>query len=120
MKVLVVEDDQSVRETLGMVLEAFGHQPSLTADADEAIESLEREWPDAMLLDLTLGAMTGEDVYRRINSHFGRVPPVVILSAMPQGENRARELPGAWFLAKPYTIEELMEVLQTVSAQRAA
>ncbi len=120
MRVLVVEDDTSVRETLGMVLEAYEHQPTLVDCGEKAIVTLENEWPDVMLLDLTLQGMSGEDVYKQIMNRFGRVPPTVVLSAVQHGEVRARHLPGAYFLAKPYTIEELAEILVQASASRGA
>jgi DNA-binding response OmpR family regulator len=121
MRVLVVEDDTSVRETLGMVLEAYQHQPILVDSGEQALEQLKKEWPDVMLLDLTLQGMSGEDVYQQIMAQFGRVPPTVVLSAVQHGEARARHLPGAWFLAKPYTIEELADILvEAVSSQGAA
>ena len=111
MRVLVIEDDSSVRETLGMVLEAYQHQPDLVESGQEAIEYLKGAWPDVMLLDLTLQGMTGEEVFEQIVAEFGRVPPTVVLSAAHQGESRARHLPGTFFLAKPYTIEQLEDIL---------
>ncbi len=120
MKVLVVEDDLSVRETLGMVLEACEHQPDLIEGGDQALEYLMNNWPDVMLLDLTLPGMTGEEVYHRIHERFGRVPPTVVLSAAQEGASRARSMPGTWFLAKPYTIEQLTDALEIAGARGAA
>lgn len=113
MRVLVVEDDSAVRETLGMVLEAFQHQPILVKNGNEAIDYLKTNWPDALLLDLTLeGGATGEEVFQQIQTVFGRVPPTIVLSAVQHAETRAQKLPGALFLAKPYTIEELADILE--------
>ncbi len=121
MKVLVVEDDPSVRETLGMVLNAYNHEADLVDDGEQALNYLEGAWPDVMLLDLTLPGMSGEEVYQAIQKKFGRVPPTVILSAAQQGAARARSLAGTWFLAKPYTIEQLADILYAAaSAQGAA
>jgi DNA-binding response OmpR family regulator len=120
MRVLVIEDDASVRETLGMVLEAYQHKPSLVESGEEAIRFLKTEWPDVMLLDLTLQGMTGEEVYERIRAEFGRVPPTVVLSAAQQGASRARHLPGTFFLAKPYTIEQLEDILSIAANSAAA
>lgn len=118
MRILVVEDDPSIRETLGMVLEAYNHQADLIEKGEWVIEYLSKQWPDVMLLDLTLQGMSGEDVYQLIQNHFGKVPPTVVLSAAQQGESRAKHLPGAMFLGKPYTIEELADIIQ-VAAERA-
>ena len=116
MKVLVVEDDFSVRETLGMVLEAYHHEPLLVRDGEEAIKRLTQVWPDVMLLDLSLPGMSGEEVYTKIQNQFHRLPPTVVLSAVQQGADRARFMPGTWFLAKPYTIDQLAEILLEAAA----
>ncbi len=114
MKILVVEDDRAVRETLGLVLESYEHEVVLVSSGEEAITQLARDWPDLLLLDLSLVNMTGEEVYARIRQRFGRIPPTVVLSAVQHGEDRARSLPGVQFLAKPYTIDELLETVQRV------
>jgi two-component system nitrogen regulation response regulator NtrX len=120
MKVLVVEDDPSILETLGLVLEAYNHHADLVARGEEVVEYLKKQWPDVMLLDLTLQGMSGEEVYHSILTHFGRVPPTVVLSAVQQGELRAKHLPGAWFLSKPYTIEQLASIIDQAAARGAA
>jgi DNA-binding response OmpR family regulator len=112
MKILVIEDDRSVRETLGIVLESYELEAELVPDGESALQKLSRQWPDVMLLDLTLEGMSGEEVYQKILNRFGRVPPTVVLSAAQQGEVRASHLPGARFLAKPYTLEQLIAVLR--------
>ena len=120
MKVLVVEDDLSVRETLGMVLEACDHQADLVESGEQALEYLKKNWPEVMLLDLTLAGVTGEEVYQRIFQRFGRVPPTVVLSAAQEGASRASAMPGTRFLAKPYTIEQLTAVLAEAAGSRGA
>lgn len=121
MKVLVIEDDVAVRETLGMVLEAFEFEPILVENGDQAIASLRERWPDAVLLDLTLEDTTGEQVFEQIRNEFGKTPPTVVLSAVQHGETRAQQMPGALYLAKPYTIEDLVALLeQVVALQKGA
>jgi DNA-binding response OmpR family regulator len=120
LNVLVVEDDASVRETLGMVLEAYQYNPILVDSGRKAFEFLAHSWPDVMLLDLTLQEMSGEDVYREIENRFGKVPPTIVLSAVQHGDVRASHLPGARFLAKPYTIEDLADIISEAAASRAA
>lgn len=120
MRILVIEDDQSVRETLGLVLEACNYEADLVDGWERAEQYLSGTWPDAMLLDLTLAGMTGEEVFERIQSRFGRVPPTVVLSAAQEGASRASTMPGAWFLAKPYTIEQLTTILSEAARSRGA
>lgn len=121
MKILVVEDDVAVRETLGMVLEAFQHEPILVENGDQAIENLKKTWPDALLLDLTLEETTGEQVYEQIRNEFGKLPPTIVLSAVQHGESRVQQMDGALYLAKPYTIDDLAAILQeAVGSSRGA
>jgi DNA-binding response OmpR family regulator len=120
MKVLVVEDDASIRETLGMVLEACGFSADLVEDGELALEYLGRNWPDVMLLDLTLPGITGEEVFREIGKRFNRVPPTVVISAAQEGLARAAALQGAYYLAKPYTIEQLDELIRAAARPSAA
>lgn len=116
MRVLVVEDDPSIRETLGIVLEAYHHLADLVESGERALEYLDHQWPDVMLLDLTLQGMSGEQVYEKILTIFGHVPPTVVLSAAQHAENRAKNLVGACFLSKPYTIEQLVEAIEIAAA----
>jgi len=119
LKVLVVEDDRAVRETLGLVLESYQHEVELVDGGQAALEALSKTWPDALLLDLTLEGMTGEEIYREIVARFGIAPPTVVLSAVQHGENRVRRMPGARFLAKPYTLDQLIEALhEAVQGQK--
>jgi DNA-binding response OmpR family regulator len=120
MRVLVVEDDRSVRETLGIVLDSYGVQAELAESGQTALDYLAKSWPDVMLLDLTLEEMSGEELYEKIHARFQQVPPTVVLSAAQQGENRTRKMHGARFLAKPYTLEQLIQVLREAAARRVA
>src|SRR4051812_35036230 len=88
MRVLVVEDDASIRETLGMVLESYHHEPILKSSGELALAFLKEDWPDVMLLDLTLQGMSGEEVYHQIQLQFGRVPPTLVISGAYEGAIR--------------------------------
>jgi DNA-binding response OmpR family regulator len=120
MKVLVVEDDKSIRETLGLVLDSYELEPHLVESGEAALRALEASWPDVILLDLTLEDMTGEDFYRRMSQRFGHVPPTVVLSAVPRGEDRVKHMAGARFLAKPYTLDQLIDVLRDAAGHSTA
>jgi DNA-binding response OmpR family regulator len=117
MRILVVEDDAMVRETLGMVLESLEYQVDLAETLEEALAFLRRSWPDALLLDLCLGSMPGERVHSEIFRAFGKAPPTLVLSASHQLERRAKSLVGAHFLAKPYSLEDLTRSIEAVVSE---
>ncbi len=119
MHILVVEDDRSIRETIGIVLEAYHHHAELVADSRETLAALEPSagrWPDVLILDLKLAMESGEEVHERIRARFGRVPPTVVISAAQEGARRASRIPGAKFLSKPYTIDQLLECIEEAAS----
>lgn len=118
MRVLVVEDDLSIRETLAIVLEAYDHQADLVESGEKALEHLHEAWPDVMLLDLTLQGMSGEELYQAILTRYGRVPPTVVLSGVQQGAVRAQKMPGVLFLSKPYTLNALANMINLAVTQK--
>lgn len=120
MRVLVIEDDRSVRETLGIVLESYNCQVDLVDGGERALEFLQTQWPDVVLLDLTLEGMSGEEVYAKIRETFGKTPPTVVISAVQHGEKRVSHMAGVRFLAKPYSLDQLMNVLREATASSSA
>lgn len=120
MRILVVEDDRAVRETLGIVLESYHYQADLAEKASCALQYLERTWPDLMLLDLRLDGMSGEELYQKIREQFGSVPPTVVISAVQHGEEKIRNMPGVRFLSKPYTLDDLIGLVEEMSVNRGA
>jgi DNA-binding response OmpR family regulator len=120
MSILVVEDDASIRETLGMVLEAYNYEAVLLDTGDKVMAYLRKEWPDLMLLDLNLQDTSGEEVYANIMAEFGRVPPTIVLSAVQSGALSIQKMAGAIFMSKPYGIEQLLEVIEKSIKTRGA
>jgi len=120
VSILVVEDDASIRETLGMVLEAYHYDAVLVDSGEKVMAYLRTDWPDLMLLDLNLQDTSGQEIYANIMAEFGRVPPTVVLSAVQSGALSIRKMTGAIFMSKPYGIEELVEVIEKNLKTRGA
>ena len=82
--ILVVDDEQDVREFLCELLEDQGYTVSLAVDGHEALEKIKQEKPDLILLDLLMPKETGTDLYRRIHQkkEFEDVP-VIVISGLP-------------------------------------
>src|SRR5947199_6596835 len=81
MKILVVDDERAVRESLRRALELEGYDIELAADGVEAVERLEQNGePDAVILDVLMPGLDGLEVCRRIRNHGSRVP-VLMLTA---------------------------------------
>ena len=78
-KVLVVEDEQSLREALVFFLEKEGHQVSVAADGEEAIRVFESAGADIILLDLMLPKIDGNQVCKQIRQSSN--VPIIMLTA---------------------------------------
>lgn len=92
MRILVVEDQDSIRRMIEALVQARGYQVTAVSSGAKAIDVAMTDPPDIVLLDLNLpGQYDGFDVCQRLRSDPGtRLVPVVIISAMDDDESRAR------------------------------
>lgn len=110
--VLIVDDDDALREGLAEALSDLGHTPRLAASGREGLAALDGE-VDVVLLDLRMpGAMDGIEVLRRIQARTD-APPVVVLTAFASAANtiEAMRLGAFDHLSKPIGRAELKDLL---------
>ncbi len=124
-RVLVVEDEPDMNNLLADVLTAFGFAPVQATDAEQALDVLQRERPDAILLDLMLPGISGYELCRRLKTdRRTRTIPVLILTALDRDpDRRTAYMAGADdFLTKPFAPDTLVERLRacTEAVRRAA
>jgi two-component system response regulator MprA len=110
MKILVVDDERAVRESLRRALELEGYEIELAGDGSEALYRLEaNEEPDAMILDVLMPGVDGLEVCRRIRGSGSRLP-VLMLTARTEVEDRVAGLDAGAddYVTKPFALEELL------------
>ena len=110
MKILVVDDERAVRESLRRALELEGYEIELAADGREALERLEADsQPDALVLDVLMPGVDGLEVCRRLRRAGSRLP-VLMLTARDAVENRVAGLDAGAddYVTKPFALEELL------------
>ncbi len=110
MKILVVDDERAVRESLRRALELEGYEIELAEDGRQALERLAREdQPDAVILDVLMPGVDGLEVCRTLRSQGSRLP-VLMLTARTQVEDRVEGLDAGAddYLTKPFALEELL------------
>jgi two-component system response regulator MprA len=110
MKILVVDDERAVRESLRRALELEGYEIELAADGNEALDRLESaSEPDAMILDLLMPGVDGLEVCRRLRVTGSKLP-VLMLTARTEIENRVAGLDAGAddYVTKPFALEELL------------
>jgi CheY-like chemotaxis protein len=120
MKILVVEDQDSIRRMIEALVQARGHTVTAVASGTKAIDVIQVEAHDLVLLDLMLpGQYDGFEVCRRLRADPAtRHVPVLIISAMDDPESRARALEaGATaFYTKPFSPIALLKEIDRLKS----
>jgi two-component system response regulator MprA len=110
MKILVVDDERAVRDSLRRALELEGYEIELAADGNEALARLESsDEPDAIILDVLMPGVDGLEVCRRVR-RAGSSVPVLMLTARTEVEDRVAGLDAGAddYVTKPFALEELL------------
>jgi two-component system KDP operon response regulator KdpE len=118
VKVLLVDDDETLRRTLGIGLRAAGHQVLIAADGRTALQALREDHPDMVVLDLGLPDLSGVEVLRQLRGWS--TVPVVVLSARAESSEKveALDLGADDYVTKPFGMEELLARVRA-AARRA-
>jgi diguanylate cyclase (GGDEF)-like protein/PAS domain S-box-containing protein len=117
--ILIVDDDQRVRESLKALLAIYDMNSTLAKDGQQALEYLDRDYFDLILLDLEMPKVDGFQVMEEIKNHHPKTD-IIILS----GENSYENVRKVWhlgaqdFLKKPYNPAELIELIQKIREKR--
>ena len=118
-RVLIAEDDPDTLVILRINLNAAGIEPMLAGDGHTALERIEAESPDAVLLDVLLPGIDGWQVLEQLHAK-GDPVPVIVCSGKDNMHDlqRARELGAVAYLVKPFDIDRLIEVTGEVVGLR--
>ncbi len=110
--ILVVDDEEPVRDFVRRVLEREGHNVRTAAEGEEALQNMQESEPDCVLLDLRMPGMSGPEVLKNIREDYGQLP-VVILTGYPEIAlmHRALEYAPITLLAKPVTRDQIVEAV---------
>ncbi|HYY03841.1 MAG TPA: response regulator transcription factor [Gaiellaceae bacterium] len=110
MRIMVVDDEPAVRESLRRALSLEGYDVELAADGAEALEAIgERSDPDVILLDVLMPRIDGLEVARRLRAK-GLRTPILMLTARDEIHDRVAGLDAGAddYVVKPFALEELL------------
>ncbi|MEU6646753.1 response regulator transcription factor [Saccharomonospora sp. NPDC046836] len=115
MRILVVDDDRAVRESLRRSLEFNGYKVDVASDGAQALEKVTGDRPDAMVLDVMMPRLDGLEVARRLRS-TGDDLPILVLTARDTVSDRVAGLDAGAddYLPKPFALEELLARLRAL------
>ena len=116
-KVLTIEDDVLLRETLTEILEVYGHTVVQAEDGEEGIKMFSESSPDLVLCDINMPKMDGFEVLKKLKVVVGEadMPPFIFLSAKTEKKNiqQALDLGAVDFVSKPYSAPELLKLIDS-------
>lgn len=120
MRILVVDDDRAVRESLRRSLSFNGYTVELAVDGLDALEKILANRPDAVVLDVMMPRLDGLEVCRRLRS-AGDDLPILVLTARDSVSERVAGLDAGAddYLPKPFALEELLARLRALLRRTA-
>jgi two-component system response regulator MprA len=115
VRILVVDDDRAVRESLRRSLSFNGYTVDLAEDGVEALDAITNERPDALILDVMMPRMDGLEVCRQLRG-TGDDIPILVLTARDTVSERVSGLDAGAddYLPKPFALEELLARLRAL------
>jgi DNA-binding response OmpR family regulator len=118
--ILVIDDDESLRDTIGLMLENEGFRPILASDGAAGLEQAFAAKPSLILVDLRMPALNGVDVCKRLRAS-GAHTPVIVLSAVGEEIDKVLllEIGADDYVVKPFGMRELLARIRAV-LRRAA
>lgn len=115
-RVLIVDDDSAVRESVRKVLQAAGYQVVVASDGEEATNRFVPGQIDLVLLDLNLPFRSGWDVFERITTWYPSVP-VIIVTGLPDQFPTARAAGVGALMEKPLDVSALLKTMDDLLAE---
>ncbi len=120
MRILIIDDEESIRSTLATLLQALGHEVVDVGDSESALKEMEQSQFDMAFLDLRLGDENGMDLLPELLRNNRRLDVVVFTAyASIESAVEAMRRGATDYIAKPFTPEQIRQVLRQISKTRS-
>ncbi len=110
-RVLIVDDDERLRELVRVNLELEGYAVRAAASAEEGLAAVEQQSPDLILLDVMMPGIDGWEMLRRLQERhgIGAIPVIMFSGKVEQGRREAARRGARGFIGKPFEPQQLVE-----------
>lgn len=111
-KVLIVDDDRDLLDLMVFVLSAEGFPVETATDGHEALDVVERQMPDLILLDMKMPVMNGWEFAAEFHRKYDRRAPIIVVTAAENAEKRADEIGATGWISKPFDVSQLVKIVR--------
>jgi CheY-like chemotaxis protein len=118
-RILVVDDDASIREFIEMALTDEGYEVALATNGREALDQLAADSPSLILLDMAMPVMDGRAFAEAYRATPGPHAPIVVVTAAHEAAERAAQVRADDYIAKPFDLDRLLEIVERHASQAA-
>ena len=120
-RVLIVEDDQVLREALSDTLELAGYPVSTAIDGSDAINVLEEQDISMVVSDVQMQPMDGHTLLKQIKERHADIPVILITAYLSDEDIKKESLHDIadGFLRKPFRVEKIVELLNSLAPLRS-
>ncbi len=112
MSILIVEDDDDLRDLVKTMLELEGFDVRTAQHGREALERVAESMPDLILLDIKMPVMDGRTFAVEFKARHGGSAPIVVMTAAEHAASRAQEVGAKGWIAKPFAYDELVKTVR--------
>lgn len=114
-RVLVIDDDASIRQVIAYALADEGYQVDEASDGQEALDLVGRQHPDIILLDMKMPGIDGWQFARLYRERYDHPVPIIMLTAAQDVAQRGGEVNADSYVSKPFELEVLVERVSAIS-----
>jgi PAS domain S-box-containing protein len=119
-RVLVVDDDSSIRRLLGFVLEDEGFVVDSAVEGQAALDLIDRQHPDLILLDMKMPGMDGWEFVRHYRELYGHRAPIIVFTAAQNASQRGADVDADDYIAKPFDLTALIDHVTSIVGKNKA
>lgn len=117
-KILVIDDDKNVRDSVSLFLENAGYSVVEGATSEEGFENLQGTQASAVITDIGSLSLDGHTPFQNIRNRSPHFPIIALSGTMSHFESGGKPIPHSlqptFTLQKPFTVDELLEIIQRV------
>jgi CheY-like chemotaxis protein len=110
--ILVVEDDEVIRESVEFLLTDEGYPVVLASNGEDALECAERCRPRLILLDMKMPVMDGWAFVAAYRQRPGPHAPIIVMTAARDSQSWAAEIGADAYIAKPFDVNRLLDLVR--------